>query len=220
MAQILSAPIAVRFSADGIPEVRTGTHELNRRKYALAKGKTRFETQRTAEEVNLVMSALGDYRNVTAERVGLTDLCERALRNAYISGTGVLYTYWDDTLRTGLYADDAHSTPITGDIACEVLRIENVYFGDPYGDNVEDQPYIIIASRQQVEAVRREALRFGATPHVLRELTGDEDGKILVLGEITTHQRKCSIFLVFTGDMEFSLYLAICKSPLNPHCKP
>lgn len=81
--------------------------------------------------MNVAMSALSDYFKTTAERVKLDDLREQALRNAYISGTGVLYTYWDPRIRTGLYADEAHSTPITGDIACEVLDIENVYFGDP-----------------------------------------------------------------------------------------
>lgn len=79
----------------------------------------------------MTMSSLTDYFKTTAERVKLDDLKEQALRNAYISGSGVLYTYWDDRIQTGLYADESGTTPITGDIACEVLDIENVYFGDP-----------------------------------------------------------------------------------------
>ena len=39
------------------------------------------------------MSALTDYFKTTAERVKLDDLKEQTLRNAYIAGTGVLYTY-------------------------------------------------------------------------------------------------------------------------------
>ncbi len=190
IAQILGSPIAVRFSADGIQDIQPDRRGIQRRKHALASGAEQFGADRTEDEVNLIMSALSDYRNVTAERVALNDLCGRMLKNAYVSGTGVLYTYWDDTLRTGLYADDAHSTPIIGDIACEVLRIENVYFGDPYGDSVEDQPYIIIASRQNADTVRREALRYGATPHILRELAGDEDGKILVLTRLYKEYEK------------------------------
>ena len=59
----------------------------------------------TDEEVTLVMSALSDYFNVTAERVKFEDIKEQALRNSYISGTGIVYTYWDERIRTGLYAD-------------------------------------------------------------------------------------------------------------------
>ncbi len=190
MAQILANPIAVRYSADGIPRLHASSRALKARKHALADGKDRFSVERSTEEINLVMSALSDYREVTAERVRLPELCDRMLKNAYISGTGVLYTYWDECLRTGLYADDANTCAITGDIACEVLKIENVYFGDPCGDSVEDQSYIIIASRQNAEDVRREALHFGASAHVLRELKADEDGKILVLTRLFKEYKK------------------------------
>lgn len=88
----------------------------------------------------MTMTALSDYFKTTAERVKFDDLKEQALRNAYVSGTGVLYTYWDDKIRTGLYADESGTTPIQGDIACEVLDIENVYFGDPNLYDVQAQP--------------------------------------------------------------------------------
>ena len=48
-----------------------------------------------------------------------------------------------------------------GDINCEVLDIENVVFGDPNNEDVESQPYIIIARRLDVDAVRREAEKYG-----------------------------------------------------------
>lgn len=53
------------------------------------------------EETAVTMSSLTDYFKTTAERVKLDDLKEQALRNAYISGSGVLYTYWDDRIQTG-----------------------------------------------------------------------------------------------------------------------
>ena len=83
------------------------------------------------QEIALVMDALSDYFRVTAERVKFESLKEQALRNAYISGTGILYTWWDDRVPTGLYADEARTVPVRGDISCEVLDVENVYFGDP-----------------------------------------------------------------------------------------
>ena len=110
-------------------------------------------------ELALVMQALSDYYRVTSERLKLSDIREQTLRNAYISGTGIVYTWWDDRISTGLYADDRRTTPIKGDISCDVLDVENVYFGDPNLDSIQEQPYIIIAQRLSVSDLRREARR-------------------------------------------------------------
>lgn len=142
MSQILNSPLSVTFSAEGIPN--SGSAQDKR-----------------IREINTAMSALGNYYSVTAERVGLTSLYASALRNAYISGTGILYTYWNGDIKTGLYADRESRIPINGDISCEVLSVENVYFGDPYISDIQQQPYIIIASCRETEAVLREARRHG-----------------------------------------------------------
>lgn len=158
MAVIGSPPLSVSYSAEGIPN----TAELSRHTQALrdAASKGKLPVLTPEEETRLVMSALSDYFRTTAERVGLDSLKETVLRSAYCSGTGVLYTYWDERICTGLYADSRHRAPIRGDIACEVLDIENVYFGDPTLDDVQSQPYILIAQRQEVESLRRELLRW------------------------------------------------------------
>lgn len=159
MAVVGSSPVTVSYSAEGVPntmELRRRVHEV---RDDLAHGGTPLfgAPVPDSEEINLVMSALSDYFRTTAERVRLDDLRERALRDAYVTGTGVLYTYWDDTVSTGLYADTAHRQPVRGDIACEVLDIENVYFGDPSCDDIQKQPYIILAQRRRVDELRRMA---------------------------------------------------------------
>lgn len=163
MSMVTGAPLAVRFSAEGVPNTAETKQRTQERKdqYRQASIGGSVETgQMSAEdEVNLLLDVLGDYFKVTAERVKFDDQKTLALRKAYTSGTGVLYTYWDETIRTGQYADDGRTSPITGDIRCEVLDIENVYFGDPTLDDVQAQPYIIIAQRRDVEELKREARR-------------------------------------------------------------
>ena len=167
ISQILSNPLTVGFSAEGVPTALEGG------------------VNRDAEEINGVMSLLGGYYNVTAERVSLNQLYEQVLRNAYVTGTGVLYTYWDGEIRTGLYADEKKTSQIKGDIACEVLNIENVFFGDPYVTEVQKQPYIIISSCRETEEVIREARRHGADISTLRAIEdGAIDGKITVLTKL------------------------------------
>ena len=120
-------------------------------------------------------AALTDYFATTAKRLKLEDLKQRVLRNAYISGTGVLYTYWDDRVRTGLYADRARRVPNCGDIAAEVLDIEQVYMGDPSVEDIQQQPYIIVAQRRSVAEVQRLAKANGCRRFA--EIRGDgEDG--------------------------------------------
>lgn len=178
MSQILSEPLTVNFSAEGISDLGKGSMER-----IFKKGDFSFESR--DEEINCVMKALGDYHNITAERVKLSSLYERALRNAYITGTGIIYTYWDGNIKTGLYADKIGGSPIKGDIACEVLNIENVFFGNPYISEVQNQPYIIISSCRELSEVLREAKRFGVDKAGLQRITdGAADGKITVFTKL------------------------------------
>ncbi len=167
IAVITAAPVSVCYSAEGYPETIAVKRDTENRRDQMLAGTQAGPVPEQAdrrpgvEEVALVMSALNDYFRVTAERVKFDDLKHDALKSAYLTGTGILYTYWDPDIKTGLYADEARTAPIDGDIACELLDVENVYFGDPARDDVESQPYIILAQRRSVEELRREAGRNG-----------------------------------------------------------
>ena len=111
------------------------------------------------EEINLVLSALSDYYATTCERVQYQKKCEQMLLNAYISGTGIMYTYWDSEVCTGLYLNENRQTQIKGDIAAEVLDVENVYFGDGALDDIQRQPFIIIAQKLYLDKVKQMAAK-------------------------------------------------------------
>ena len=160
MAVVSASPVAINYSADGVPNTLELKKAVQKEREVLATSAESMllrdkEDIPTATEINLVMSAMSDYFRVTAERVKLDDIKEQALRNAYVTGTGVVYTYWDGSVKTGMYADETREQPIRGDIACEVLDVENVYFGDPSCDDVQKQPYIILVQRKRVDEIRR-----------------------------------------------------------------
>lgn len=174
MTQILSAPISVDFSAEGIA---TDTDILvNREQNSIYNGVL------NQAEINFITSAFSKYFETTSERMGFSVLQDKVLRNSYITGTGVLYTYWDSTVRTGLYADDSKKFKIKGDICCEVLDIEDVYFGDVSIEDVQSQPYIIISSLKETESVLREARIYGANINTLRRIEESAiNGKVNLL---------------------------------------
>ncbi len=175
ISQVLSAPISVSFSAEGVPDVSS---EFNPQKISLGQNAT-------TAEINYIMNAFANYHKVTAERVKFSDLTERVLRNSYVTGSSVLYTYWNPDITTGLYADNEKKVSIKGDICCEVLDIEDIVFGDPYCENIQNQPYIIISSRKSTDEVLREARLHGMDIATLKMISEtSENGKTTVLTKL------------------------------------
>lgn len=181
MAVVGGSPLTVHFTAEGVPNTLPGRQAVQAARDRLAAGEgAQYDgllqrTVPTSEEINLVMTALGDYFRATAERVRFDQIREEALRAAYQTGTGLVYTWWDDRVQTGLYADSGRQTPIRGDVNCEVLDVENVYFGDPTVDDVQAQPYILVAQRRSVRDLRREARRYGAGPEEVLRIRPDSE---------------------------------------------
>lgn len=172
MSQILNAPLNVNFSAEGVASSDDLKFDEN----------LQYPSD---SEINYIMSLFGNYHKVTAERLGLNDLNERILRKAYISGSSVLYTYWDSTVPTGLFADADKKHKLNGDICSEVLDIEDIVFGDPCTEELQEQPYIIISSYRGVDSVLREARLHGAELSTLKTISEcAKDGKIQVLTKL------------------------------------
>lgn len=204
MAVVASNPVTVNYSVEGVPNTVGISDRARDERDAFAQGQ--ISPQETMglppeEELAVTMTALSDYFKTTAERVKFDDLKEQALRNAYVSGTGVLHTYWDDKIRTGLYADESGTTPIQGDIACEVLDIENVYFGDPNLYDVQAQPYIIIAQRKSVADLQREARRNGRSEAEIDAIKPDRDTAGYMAGDMAEDEpedsRKATVLTKF-----------------------
>lgn len=172
MASISAAPVSINYTADGIPNTYM-SEQTEMIKQGLMEG-SMPTGEVTPPEVSVITAALSDYQRVTAERVKFSAKMEQLLRNAYISGTGIGYTYWDSLIDTGLYADTAKQVPIKGDIAFEILDVENVVFGDPNCDDVQAQPYITIAVRREIGEVIREAKRNRISAEEIAQIKPDE----------------------------------------------
>lgn len=171
MAVVGAQPVSVRFSAEGVPVTAASQELVEGYRGALRQGQTPDALPADAA-AQAMAQALTDYFDTTARRLKFEELKQRVLRNAYISGTGVLYTYWDDRIRTGLYADLARTAPICGDIVTEVLDVEQVYMGDPSVEDIQQQPYILIAQRRGVGEIQRLAKANGCRRWA--EIRGDE----------------------------------------------
>ena len=86
------------------------------------------------------------------------------IRDAAVDGDGCLYFYFDPEAESGQEAK--------GRIFAEVVPNTNLHFGNPYSDDLQGQPYVLISLRKTVESVQREAEEQGGEP---REIRPDSD---------------------------------------------
>lgn len=182
ISSICANPVTVNYSADGIPNtVDMKSAQENIMNEMMANGVPTGEV--TNEEIDAIMDALTVYNKVTAERLKLNDLGAEAAQNAYISGTSFIYTYWDESIETGLFADNSKTMPIRGDINCQVLDVVNVILGDPNNNGIQNQPFIIISQRKPTAEVKREAKKNKRSATDIDSINADENSALYNAGD-------------------------------------
>ena len=105
------------------------------------------------------------------EQTGLKDLSRDVIRNAAVDGDGCLYFYYD---------------PQSAQVCAEVIDNTEVHCGMPGVQSVQKQPYVIVAARRHIDAVRREAEENGfdggdILPDGVREGDQPDDDMVTVL---------------------------------------
>lgn len=115
------------------------------------------------------------------ERNKLVSLNREFVRNAAVDRDACLYTWFDPDVETGQEAK--------GDIRTELVENTRVYFGNQNDKGVENQPYIIIQMRWQVDRVKELAKENGVDQDLVKadqEMQGNyydtlTDDKVTVL---------------------------------------
>ena len=87
------------------------------------------------------------------ERTGMKAKNRYMLRNACVDGDSCFYIRFDPDCESG--------QRVQGDICVDLIENTDIFFGNPAVDDVQRQPYILIAMRRPVDEVRREAIRRG-----------------------------------------------------------
>ena len=98
----------------------------------------------------------------------LPNLSRIMMRNAAVDGDGCMFTYFDPDAPTGLDG-------IKGAIKTEIIDNTRVLFGNPNSRNVQNQPYIIIWKRRQIDDVKDEARANGLSEEEIQNISADTD---------------------------------------------
>lgn len=98
------------------------------------------------------------------ERCGMDRTVYRLLLDAALSGDGVLYCYWDKNARSG---------GLGGDICTVNWDTCELYAADMNRPDIQSQDYIILAGRESVRSLRREAREAGISPETVAKIRSD-----------------------------------------------
>ena len=215
MSSILSGKRNINYVADGIPQIKNSNRAIKGiKKKILGEKEFLFSGTPEADEINFISCALSNYREFCDEKLGLEGICVKALKDAYVSGTGIVYSFWDPEASGG-----------KGDIGCEVLSVDNVFFGDPYIKEISDQPFIIISGEYGTEAVCRMAMRSKASAADIEQIKKDgANGKVLMLTKLYKQyfpDGSGRIFCTFVTEnavVRKPFDTKLCRYPLSLFC--
>lgn len=90
------------------------------------------------------------------------------IRNAFVDGSGYMMQSFNPDIETG---QDAK-----GLIENQIIDNTNVYFGNPYSNDIQKQPYIIVSLRQDIRQVKQEAKDRGLSKEQVESIQPDNEG--------------------------------------------
>ena len=214
LSRIMSDETPIKYFVDNIAYLENDRKNITALKDEIIKsGKAALGEKPDNAEMNLIAKALSKNRELCAERLGFKNLCAKALRDAYVTGTGILYTFWDQKARGG-----------TGDIGCEVLSVNDVFFSDPHEKDIEKQKYIIITGVYDTDRVLREAKQFEKTVDEKSIIKDSVGGKVLTFTKLYKEYTKSGEEIVMCVKSTESAVIRrpfrtfLSKYPINVFC--
>ncbi len=153
VAQVMSDLLKMRFTAEGVSDVAEDEQSVLYREIA---------------------KLFSEYSETLWENLKMDSMNEKGLLKSAIGCSMVSYWYWYDKIDNG----DGQM----GNIMGELVNACNYFPGDPNNPEINNayepvQPYIILSFRQQVEDVKTEAKKHGATKEQLDLITADDETK-------------------------------------------
>lgn len=153
---------------------------------------TTLENSAGKEELQTLVNAVNDECAALMEHNEVPALARELARAAAVDGSGCLYSWWDPDVPVG--------NGVMGAVKTELVAVENVIFGDPNDRDVQDQPYIQIASRVTVREAKKRAKASGSGDW--RQITADSDDAQTMDSVKQSNDDKVTLLLTLWRDDE------------------
>lgn len=90
------------------------------------------------------------------------------IKDACVDGDTAVYLRFDPDIET-------MDQNVSGDIDTEIIDNEHIIFGNPYADDVQKQPYILVIQRLYTAEVKDNAKEWGLSDDEINKIVPDED---------------------------------------------
>lgn len=117
-------------------------------------------------DVETVKALASEIENVI-EQAKIKESSRLMIRNAFVSGASYALQTFNPDFDNG--------QNIKGIIENEIIDNTNMYFGNPYSNIIQKQPFIIISFRQHINAVKEEARDNGISEDLIENIMPDND---------------------------------------------
>ena len=121
------------------------------------------------------------------ERNKIVTKVREFMRNAAVDGDGATYSWFDPEMETGQEAK--------GGIVTEIIENTRIIFGNPNERNPQEQPYIIIPMRKQVEYVKKLAEKNGVKKDDIDAIRADTEAYDNKMDALTDDRVSMYIYL-------------------------
>ena len=152
IAAIMSQKITFKFSAEYVPDEGRNEDEL---------------------ALSTAVDTLTNFSETAKERLKFEQTLRNILLDAALSGDGCIYNFFNPQIDLGEQDSE-------GAIEMQTIDNTNIFFGNPQDRRVNYngrpiQPYIVVAFRETVVNLRREAKYNGVEESEIEKITSDED---------------------------------------------
>jgi len=113
------------------------------------------------------MDKLNRFTDYRFKRYNIDTTIKNGVFDAAISGDGVFFTYWDPDVDAGV--------PYKGDFRTITVDNVNLFVADMNKSDIQSQEYVILAGRESVNKLRKEALLYGASEEDVQKIVPDSD---------------------------------------------
>lgn len=171
--------------------------------YAIVFSSQNYESREKHSEYARYCTILNAYASKVWEKEKMDFKGRRLTKDAAINDEGIMYIDFDTEAKM----------PI-----CEIVKKNDIYYGNENDDNIQNQPYILIRKRMPVSNAVDFALGYGCKKEDTRFITGDNDN-YEESGDAAKQELDGMVTIVYklykkNGIVHFSIatkYVDICK---------
>ena len=128
--------------------------------YAINYSSQNYENPSFRETANRCCDMLNRYASNVWERDKMDYKGRRVTKDAAINDEGIIYVNWDQV----------NMVPVN-----EVVKKNDIYYGNENDDDIQSQPYILIRKRMPVSTAIEFAINEGVSKEDAKYITGDND---------------------------------------------